>query len=91
VCIDLLCWPPALDTHLGAWKNRDVVLVGVALKMFVIKMKKLRFDSSRRGMIRGDFWRGGIVLKKEAWVHEEWATAGSELVVDLVEAATLLI
>ena len=30
-------------------------------------------------------------MKKETWEHEEWAEAGSELVVNLVEVATLLI
>ena len=64
--------------------------MGEALKLFMIKMKKLRFDSSRRGMIKGDFEVGGI-LKKKAWEHEEWAKAGRELVVNLVEAATLVI
>jgi hypothetical protein len=34
------------------------VVVGEALKLFVIKIRKLRFDSSRRGMILGE-GRGG--------------------------------
>jgi hypothetical protein len=42
-------------------------------------------------MIKGDFFLGGGYWKKEAWGHEEWAKAGSELVVNLVEVATLLI
>jgi len=50
----LLCWSSALDRHSGAWKNRDVVVVVEALKLFMMKMKKLRFDSSRRGMIKGE-------------------------------------
>jgi hypothetical protein len=35
----------------------------VALRLFVMKLKKLRFDSSRRGMIKGD--AGGNIEKRK--------------------------
>ena len=53
--------PSAPDTHLGAWKNRDIVVVGVAVRLFMGEMKRLRFDSSRRGTIEGDFFGGGYI------------------------------
>jgi hypothetical protein len=78
-----------VDTHLGAWEEPRCRACGRGFKVVYEKMKKLRFESSRRGTIKGDL--GGGVLKKEAWEHEEWAKAGSELGVNLVEVATLLI